>query len=113
MCKFQFFNNNKKHNNLISKKIKKIPAGSSVFIKIYDVKTHKKVFIPGVLIAKRGKGLSSHILLRRIITKEVITSYYYIYTNTFLGIGMLGKHKKAPVAKKYNYLLKPTRWKYL
>jgi len=114
MCKIQVNKiNEKKHQNVLKQAIKKIPVGSSVFIKWYDVKTHEAVYIPGVLIAKRGKGTSSNIIIRRVITKEVVTTFFYIYANTFLGIGLLGKSKKTPIAKKYNYLLKPIRWKYI
>jgi len=114
MCKIQLQKiQQKKHNNLIFQKIKKIPIGSSVFVKWYDLKNRKKVFIPGVIIAKRGKGTSSHIIIRRVITKEVITSFFFIYTNTFLGIGLLGKNKKKFIAKNYNFLVRPIRWKYM
>jgi ribosomal protein L19 len=114
MCKIQVNKiNEKKHHNLLKTTIKKIPVGSSVFIKWYDVKTHKPVYTPGVLIAKRGKGLSSHIIIRRVITKEVVTTFFYLYAKTFLGIGLLGKSKETPIAKKYNYLLRPIRWKYI
>lgn len=114
MCRIQYNNLiQQKHNDLISKKIKKIPAGSGVFIKWYDVKTHQIVFVHGILIAKRGKGFSSHIIIRRKITKEVVTSFFYLYTNTFLGIGLLGRQKRRIKAKNYNQMLKPIRWKYL
>lgn len=114
MCKFlikEFYN--QKENYSIRKQIKKIPAGSGVFIKWFDVKKHQIKYFSGVLIAKRGKGPSSHIILRKKITQEVFTMKFYIYAQTFLGIGLLKKPENNLNAKKYNLLLRPIKWKYL
>jgi ribosomal protein L19 len=114
MCKFlikKFYNQQK--NLIIRQQIRKIPTGSGVFIKWYDVKTHQIKYTPGILIAKSGKGASSHIIIRRKITREVLTTQFYIYANTFLGIGILKKERNNLNAKKYNFLLRPIKWKYL
>jgi len=114
MCKFQIEQvYNKSENLVIRKQIKKIPTGSSIFVKWYNVKTHTIQYTPGILIAKRGKGSSSHILIRRRVTKEVITLIFYIYSKTLLGIGLVKEEFNNLNAKKYNLLLRPIRWKYL
>jgi ribosomal protein L19 len=114
MCKFLIKNfYNKKYNSIIRQQIDKISTGSGVFVKWYDVKTHHIRYTPGILVAKRGKGESSHILIRRKITKEVLTTQFYIYARTFLGIGILKKERNNLNAKKYNFLLRPIKWKYL
>jgi len=114
MCKFlikEFYNY--KYNSIVKQQIDKISTGSGVFVKWYDTKTHHIRFTPGILIAKRGKGMSSHILIRRRITKEVLTTKFYLYARTFLGIGILKKEHTNLNAKKYNFLFRPIKWKYL
>lgn len=114
MCKFlikDFYN--QRVNTVIREQIEKTPAGSVIFLKWYDVKKHKLRFLTGRLIAKKGKGISSHIIIRKKITKEVLTMKFYIYAQTFLGMGILKKERDNLNAKKYNYLLRPIKWKYL
>lgn len=114
MCKFLIKNlYNQPWQHIIRQQIQNIPAGSGVFIKWYDVKKHIIRYTSGILIAKRGKGNSSHILLRKRVSKEVITMEFPIYARTFLGIGVLKKEKINLNAKKYNLLLRPIKWKYL
>jgi len=114
MCKYQINQTySSKKNQILRKQMDKIPTGSIVFAKWYNMKTHKIQYTPGILIAKKEKGTSSYIIIRRRITKEVITAIFYIYANTFLGIGLVKKEKNNLTAKKYNLLLRPLRWKYL
>jgi len=57
MCKIQLQKiQQKKHNNLIFQKIKKIPIGSSVFVKWYDLKNRKKSIYTWSYNSKTGKG---------------------------------------------------------
>jgi ribosomal protein L19 len=117
MCKFkikQFYQ--QPANLVLRKKLETINAGSCVFVKWYDIKARKIRYTAGLLIAKKNKGLSSHILIRRTITKERLTFLFYVYSPTFLGIGQLFSphiHSTAYKAKYYNATLRPIRWKYL
>jgi len=117
MCKFLIKKSYLSPSNLILRnKLETINAGSIIFIKWYDIKKRKIRYTAGLLIAKRNKGMSSHIIIRRTITKERITSLFYVYSPTFLGIGQLSSPKvfsTAYKAKYYKATLHPIRWKYL
>lgn len=114
MCKFLIKElYNQKYNNIIRQQMEKIPAGSGVFVKWYDVKKHIIRYTSGILIAKRGKGSSSNIIIRKRVSKEILTMQFSIYARTFLGIGILKKERNNLSAKKYNLLLRPIKWKYL
>lgn len=114
MCKFQInkiYNN--KANKTLKAQIEKIATGSVIFVKWYNAKTHKIQYTSGVLLAKRWKGTSSHIVIRKRVTKEVITFIFYLFAKTFLGIGILKEERYNLTAKKYGLLLRPLKWKYL
>lgn len=118
MCKFQITKayNQSPSNFILRQKLETINAGSGVFVKWYDLKARKIRYTAGLLIAKKNKGLSSHIILRRTITKERISFLFYVYSPTFLGIGQLSSpdyYSTAYKAKYYNATLRPIRWKYL
>ena len=114
MCKFQIKKiYDKKENFVLREQIAKIPTGSSIFVKWYNVKTHKIQYTPGVLIAKRGKGSSSHIVIRRRVTKETITLFFFLYSKTLLGVGVIKEERLNLNSKKYDLLIRPIKWKYL
>ena len=114
MCKFQInkvYQN--KLNQMLKDRVNKIATGSVIFVKWYNAKTHKIQYTSGVLIAKRAKGTSSHIVIRKRVTKETITSVFYLYAKTLLGIGILKEERLNLNSKKYGLLLRPLKWKYL
>lgn len=117
MCKFQIEKIYQSPSNLVlRKKLETINSGSIVFVKWYDIKKRKIRYTAGLLIAKRNKGMSSHIIIRRTITKERITSLFYVYSPTFLGMGQLSSphlYSTAYKAKYYKATINPIRWKYL
>jgi len=117
MCKYKINEFYQKPSNFaLREKLNTINAGSGVFVRWYDLKARKIRYTAGLLLAKRNKGPSSHILIRRTITKETLTYLFYVYSPTFLGIGQLSSPKiysTAFKAKYYAATLRPIRWKYL
>jgi len=116
MCKFQIKSTyiNKQHKNFLTK-IRSIPTGSIVFVKWYHRKSHKMFRTHGILIAKRLTGVGSNIILRTELCHEVINYYFKILTPTFIDLGVirLANNINQRKSKKYNFLDRTIRWKYL
>ena len=69
----------------------------------------------GLLIAKKLKGLGSNIILRTELCHEVINYYFKICTPTFIDLGIirLANSINQRKSKKYGFLDRRIKWKYL
>ncbi|BBA85139.1 50S ribosomal protein L19 [Candidatus Nardonella dryophthoridicola] len=101
--------------NQYKNKIIYLKSGFYVKVNFYsnlDVK--KKIFFTGIIISVRNKGISSSILVRKVLNNnEGVEKMFFIYSDNIIKIDILKKYlfnksKLYNIRKKLNKIVKFT-----